>query len=48
MDMAGMGENPKIRSGPYSWMVAIRAAAMSSFTSSQETRTKPPLPRTRR
>ena len=45
MDMAGIGVKPKMRSGPCVWMVWMRAAATSTAASSQDTRTKPPLPR---
>src|SRR5215469_1968858 len=45
MDIAGIGENPTTRSGPYVLTVCTCAAAMSSVTSGQVERTKPPLPR---
>ena len=44
MDMAGMGEKPKILSGPYFFIVYIIAEAMISKTSSQLDLLKPPLP----
>ena len=47
MDMAGIGENPNTRSGPHVLMVWTCAAEISSFTSSQVARTRPPLPRAR-
>ena len=47
IDIAGMGEKPAIRSGPYSLMVCTCAAAIISVASAQLTRTKPPLPRAR-
>ncbi len=47
MDMAGMGENPKMRSGPCFLTVCTWAAPMISRTSGQEDRTSPPLPRAR-
>ena len=43
--MAGIGENPAIRSGPYRRIVWTWAAATSSAASSHDARTKPPLPR---
>jgi hypothetical protein len=45
MDMAGIGEKPITRSGPYLRTVWILAAAISSLTSSQVERTSPPSPR---
>lgn len=47
IDMAGMGEKPATRSGPYVPMVCTWAAAVISIASSQEARTSPPLPRAR-
>ncbi len=47
IDIAGIGENPATRSGPYALMVCTWAAATSSATSSQLARTRPPLPRAR-
>src|SRR5690625_7383509 len=44
-DIAGIGENPTTRSGPYCLIVCTWAAAMSSLTSAHSTRTNPPLPR---
>src|SRR5262249_24731074 len=44
--MAGIGEKPANRSGPYVLMVYTCAAAMSSVASSHVARTRPPLPRT--
>ena len=46
--MAGIGEKPTTRSGPKRLMVETCAAAIISTASSQEARTKPPLPRWRR
>ena len=43
--MAGIGEKPAIRSGPYCLMVWALAAAISSVASSQPARMKPPRPR---
>jgi hypothetical protein len=43
--MAGIGENPAIRSGPYSVRVCTCAAAAISSASSQPIRTRPPRPR---
>ncbi len=43
--MAGIGENPATRSGPYAPMVWTWAAAAISSASSQPIRTRPPLPR---
>src|SRR3546814_12506995 len=43
--MAGIGEKPATRSGPYSLIVYAFAAAISSAASSQPTLTKPPRPR---
>jgi hypothetical protein len=43
--MAGMGEKPITRSGPYSLIVCSVEAAMISSASSQWMRRKPPLPR---
>ena len=43
--MAGMGEKPNTRSGPQVLMVWALAATISSLTSSQVARTKPPAPR---
>ncbi len=45
--MAGMGEKPLMRSGPYLRVVWTLAAAISSTASSILTRRKPPLPRAR-
>src|SRR5690554_4255464 len=45
MDMAGIGEKPMIRSGPNFLAVYTLEAAISSLTSSQLERTKPPMPR---
>ena len=45
MDIAGIGENPKTRSGPQFRIVQAFAAATISVTSSQCARTKPPSPR---
>lgn len=47
IDMAGMGEKPATRSGPYVLMVCTWAAAVISIASSHEARTRPPLPRAR-
>ena len=44
-DMAGMGEKPKMRSGPYFLAVWSMPATTISVTSSQVVRRKPPLPR---
>ena len=44
-DIAGMGEKPKTRSGPYFFAVYKFAAATISSTSSQFVRRNPPLPR---
>ena len=43
--MAGMGEKPATRSGPYFLIVWTCAAATISAASSQVARTRPPLPR---
>src|SRR5512138_1087129 len=45
IDIAGIGEKPITRSGPYFLTVWTFAAAMISFTSSHVERTKPPRPR---
>lgn len=45
IDIAGIGEKPAIRSGPYSWRVCTCAAAAISSASGQSIRTSPPLPR---
>ena len=45
MDIAGIGEKPATRSGPYVLMVCTWAAATISEASSQVARTSPPLPR---
>ena len=45
IDIAGMGEKPAIRSGPYVLIVCTWAAAIISTASAQDTRTSPPLPR---
>ena len=45
IDIAGMGENPATRSGPYFLIVWTCAAATISLASSQVALTKPPLPR---
>ncbi len=45
--MAGIGEKPATRSGPYSLMVWTCAAAIISVASAHVTRTSPPLPRAR-
>ena len=45
IDMAGMGENPATRSGPYFLIVCTCAAAMISAASSHVARTRPPFPR---
>ena len=47
IDMAGIGENPAIRSGPYRAMVCTWAAAAISAASSQPILISPPLPRAR-
>ena len=47
IDMAGMGEKPAQRSGPYALMVCTWAAAAISMASAQLARTSPPLPRAR-
>ncbi len=44
-DIAGIGLNPAIRSGPYRAIVYTCAAAAISTASSQVMRTSPPLPR---
>ena len=44
MLIAGIGEKPMMRSGPYLFMVYTWAAAMISATSGHEVRTRPPLP----
>ena len=46
MDIAGIGEKPTTRSGPYFLIVKTLAAAIISLTSSQFARTNPPRPRT--
>ncbi len=46
IDIAGIGEKPATRSGPYALTVCTWAAT-SSLTSSQSARTRPPLPRAR-
>ena len=43
--MAGIGEKPLTRSGPYSLIVWTTDAAIISSASSQRMRRKPPLPR---
>src|SRR5699024_4344467 len=45
IDIAGMGENPAIRSGPQRLIVYTCAAAIISTASAQVARTRPPLPR---
>ncbi|CPU65196.1 Uncharacterised protein [Mycobacteroides abscessus] len=45
IDMAGIGENPAMRSGPYAAIVCTCAAATISAASSHVARTRPPLPR---
>ncbi len=45
IDIAGIGEKPKIRSGPWVFAVWTCAAATISRVSSQDARTRPPLPR---
>ena len=45
IDIAGIGENPATRSGPYFLIVWTWAAAMISVASSHVARTSPPLPR---
>ena len=45
MDIAGIGEKPVQRSGPYFSMVCTCAAAVISTASCHEARTRPPLPR---
>src|SRR5699024_9610863 len=45
IDIAGIGENPAIRSGPYLMIVNTCEAAAISNASSQPARTRPPLPR---
>ena len=45
IDIAGMGEKPATRSGPYFLIVCTCAAAMISVASSQLARTRPPFPR---
>ena len=45
IDIAGIGENPAMRSGPYFLIVYTCAAAVISRASSQEVRTSPPWPR---
>ena len=47
IDIAGIGEKPAIRSGPYLAMVCTWAAAAISAASSQPIRIRPPLPRAR-
>src|SRR3546814_17955290 len=44
-DLAGIGEKPITRSGPYCFTVYRLEAAMISLASSQCTRAKPPMPR---
>ena len=43
--MAGIGEKPATRSGPYFLIVWTCAAATISLASSHVARTSPPLPR---
>src|SRR6266545_2863678 len=45
IDIAGIGENPAIRSGPCVLMVCTCAAAIISVASSHVARTSPPRPR---
>lgn len=45
IDIAGIGEKPAIRSGPWALMVCTCAAAIISVASAQVTRTSPPMPR---
>ena len=45
IDIAGIGEKPATRSGPYFLIVCTCAAATISVASSQVARTSPPLPR---
>ena len=45
IDIAGIGEKPKTRSGPYFFIVCTCAAAMISEISAHCARTNPPLPR---
>lgn len=45
IDMAGIGEKPATRSGPWAAMVWTWAAAAISRASSHPMRTRPPLPR---
>ena len=45
IDIAGMGEKPATRSGPYFLIVWTWAAATISLASSHVARTRPPLPR---
>ena len=45
IDIAGIGEKPAHRSGPYVLIVFTCAAAAISIASSHEIRTSPPLPR---
>src|SRR6185437_357794 len=45
IDIAGIGEKPHTRSGPYRLIVWMFAAATISVASSHATRTKPPRPR---
>ena len=45
MDIAGITENPALRSGPYIFAVYNKEAATISVDSSQVERTKPPIPR---
>ena len=47
IDIAGIGENPNTRSGPWASIVWTCAAEISSIVSAQEARTSPPLPRAR-
>ncbi|CAB4597443.1 unannotated protein [freshwater metagenome] len=45
IDIAGIGEKPKTRSGPYFLIVCTCAAAIISEISPHCARTNPPLPR---
>ncbi len=45
IDIAGIGEKPNTRSGPWVLMVWTCAAEINSVTSDHEARTNPPLPR---
>ena len=47
IDMAGIGEKPKMRSGPCFFAVCTCAAPIISSTSGHEERIRPPLPRAR-